>query len=192
MQNTYLLFLENPSHANYMKAINHVMNHKDYNPYSDDLDILTGFLDDQKYDEAIAHMNVNLLLSPRAHFFKRYAHQQKKNKEAAQSETFFADRILFCIQQSGDGTKASPYIISRISDERDFLDYLKEDFAKQALVKGDDEKVYDVISTQSGKDLYFDITKCYSMISQQFTDFGGEEKKENEQKQENKKWWKFW
>jgi hypothetical protein len=105
-----------------------------------------------------------------------------------------AQKIMEGISLTGDGTKKNPYIVSRVSDERDMLLYFQEEFMSQALIK-DENKVYDLVKCQSGKELYFDITTPYSKLQKLMHSDTFEspiQKMMDEQEVPKKKWWEFW
>ena len=74
------------------------------------------------------------------------------------------------ISLTGDGSDQNPYMITQISDERDFLMFLQEEFGSQQLDELED-RILDKIQCKSGKEVYFDITKAYLRL-QELTDKG--------------------
>lgn len=195
MQQDFFQFIQEPSKEAFLKSRAYVINHADYDPYSDDLDTMEGLLDTGKFEEAAEYRNINVLLYPKAHLYKSYALKKLNREDDAKSESVFAFIIMDCMELTGDGSKESPYIVTRISDERDFLMHLDEEFATQSLVT-EEGKYFDMITTQSGRAIYFDITDCYRRMQylmdsgKKKLSFGGG--KPVEAKQVKKSWWKFW
>ena len=64
MADNFLDFVMNPSREAFLASRGAVVNHEEYNPYSDDTSNLKDLLDAEKYDEVIAYNNINILLSP--------------------------------------------------------------------------------------------------------------------------------
>ncbi|WP_046758161.1 DUF4919 domain-containing protein [Kordia jejudonensis] len=163
MKDDFFDFLNEPTKEAFLKARAQIVAHEDYNPYSDDPTIIQDLLMQKEYEKVMNYTNINTILSPRVHLMKKYAATQLGREKDATSEDFLGYRILEGILATGDGSKEHPYMVLRVSDERDFLSFIGEEFASQALIK--EEKTYDCIHTQSGKSIYFDITDCYRKIA---------------------------
>lgn len=191
MADNFLDFVMNPSREAFLASRGTVVNHEEYNPYSDDIANLKELLDAEKYDEVINHNNINTLLSPRAHIYKKIALDQKGMENDAKSEMIFAQRILENIELTGNGTQAEPYVVTRVEDEHDFLTYLEEKFVAQSL-RYEDKKVLDAITTENGKEIWFDITMCYMKSPNFSMDDFLEMVQYYEYKENTKPWWKFW
>jgi hypothetical protein len=84
-----------------------------------------------------------------------------------------------------------PYLITRMSDERDLLTYLNEEFASQSLVT-ENNRFYDLITTQSGNRIYFDITTSYTSMQNLVDDGKMDLSFLSEEPVNEKKWWQFW
>jgi len=195
MKEGFFDFMMEPSKESFLASRKYIVEHEDYDPYSDDLDELNLLLDQEKYKEASEFSALNLILSPRAHLLKNYALDKLQNEQGAKAEHILAMRIMECIELTGDGSQASSYIVTRISDEKDMLLYLGEAMLSQAL-QSFENKYFDVITTQSGKTIYFDITDCYTRLPYIFEKKKSSESKPdtNQKKSESSKknWWKFW
>lgn len=201
MTDDFFDFLTEPTKEAFLKARNYVIEHEEYNPYSDDTSTIQDLLQKEAFEDVLKYTNINVILSPRVHLMKKYAATQLGREKDATSEYFLGHRILEGIESTGDGSKENPYLVLRVSDERDFLGFIGEEFKSQALVKED--KTYDLITTQSGKSIYFDITDSYKKIasfsfSDMLNSLGDDEEDEGFQeekvvvKEKKKKWWKFW
>lgn len=160
MTEEFFLFITETTKENFLSSQRAVQMSDDYDPYSNDLDAMTKLLDANKLEETIAFNTVNIILSPRAHLYKSFALEQLGRKEEAKSETILAQKIMEGISITGYGSMRYPYFITQISDERDFLMYIKEEFEKQELMQGDNV-VFDKVTCKSGRDVYFDITIPY-------------------------------
>ncbi|WP_111684154.1 DUF4919 domain-containing protein [Winogradskyella tangerina] len=195
MTDDFFKFILETNKENFTNSQKEIFSDKDYNPYSNDLEVLEEFLSTQQFDKAVAFNNINLLLSPRAHFYKNYALEKLGKEKDAQSELVFAHKIMEGICTTGDGTEENPYLVTRISDERDILSYLSEEKESQMLVQKDG-KYFDLLNCKSGKAIYFDITTPYTKM-QELMDSGkislfGSEEAEEDASASNKKWWQFW
>jgi hypothetical protein len=160
MTGDFFKFISETTKENFMRSQKAVQMSDDYDPYSEDLKKMTKLLDENKLEETVAFNTVNIILSPRAHLYKSFALEQLGRAEEAKSETILAQKIMEGISITGYGTLRYPYFITQISDERDFLMYLKEEFVSQELMSGDNV-VFDKITCKSGKMVYFDITIPY-------------------------------
>lgn len=156
-------FIRETNKENFLQAQSIIINHEDYDPYSEDLNILENLLDEEQYSEVINYNDINIMLSPKAHLYKSYALQQIGNEKDARMETIIAHKILEGISLTGDGTLEFPYIVTRISDERDFLRYLEEESKMQSLIKSND-KTIDLLECVSGKQFHFDITNSFKRM----------------------------
>lgn len=78
-----------------------------------------------------------------------------------------------------------------MSDERDMLAYLDETFASQSLV-AENNRFYDLITTQSGKRIYFDITTSYTKMQNLVDDGEMDLSFLTDEPVNEKKWWQFW
>lgn len=153
-------FIENPTEENFLKLQLEVTSSEEYNPYSFEIYELESLLDDEKFEEVVQYENINTILSPSFHFLKNYALEQLNRFEEAEIEYEIATSLLLGIESTGNGTKEAPFIITRISDENDILMSLAENKSSQNLIEIDNT-YFDVIKCESGKEIYFDITKPY-------------------------------
>ena len=183
----FFSFMITPDKELFLKSRDIVINHEDYNPYSDDLSEIEKMLDNNDFDKVIEYNNINVLLSPRVHLYKNYALKQMGNEDDAKSELILAQRIVENIALTGNGSMELPYIVTRVSDERDLLNYLEETFRGQSLIFENDI-YYDRIDTVSGRQIYFNITDCYLKIKN--TSF--DDLLSQIQEKPKKKWWKIW
>lgn len=172
----FFKFIVESTKENFLKSRESVITHEKYNAYSNDFEVLSKLMEQEKYEEVIAYNEINSLLSPLAHLVKRQAFLQMGEEKQAELELIAAQKILECIELTGEGTLENPYLITNILDERDFLGFLGERFASQVLIQNK-EKSYDLITTESGKEIYFDITDAFAKL---------------EKAKPAKKWWKIW
>jgi len=167
-QETVFDFVKNPTKENFLKSRELVINSPDYDPYSEDLTIMEKLFEDKAYEKLNYYVTVNVLLSPKAHFIKYLSLKETGNTKAAESIMFICYHILNCIEKTGDGTMQNPYIVTRVSDETDFLQFhLRKKHVQQKLIESEG-KYMDVLTLEDGSELYFDITVPYRRIAFSF------------------------
>lgn len=72
------------------------------------------------------------------------------------------------------------------------LKYFQEEFISQSLIKNND-KIFDLIRCQSGREIYFDITVPYKRKETIMNDNNGELSSSIQKfTLTKKKWWQFW
>ncbi|MCA6068663.1 DUF4919 domain-containing protein [Chryseobacterium sp. RG1] len=164
-QETVFDFVKDPTKENFLRSRELIITNPDYDPYSDDLDIMEKLFEDKEYDKLNYYVTINVLLSPRAHFIKYFSLKQIGNTKAAEGILFICHNILSCIEKTGDGALQNPYIVTRVSDEKDFLElHLRKKYTQQRLMQHEG-KYLDVLTLEDGSEIYFDITVPYQRIS---------------------------
>ncbi|MCC3215404.1 MULTISPECIES: DUF4919 domain-containing protein [Chryseobacterium] len=184
-------FLADPTKETFLKCRELVINDPEYDPYSEDIENMQDLLNEGKFEEVIQYVNVNILLSPRAHIYKYFAYKELGEDKGRSIEMTIAQLIFECLEKTGDGTRDSPYIITRISDERDLIrhHFNKQDIS-QSLVR-DGNKIMDALTLDDGSQLYFDIKDPYKRMAFSFSKRNEQAESKEEQKPQKKKWWKF-
>lgn len=184
-------FLTDPTKETFLKCRELVINDPEYDPYSEDIENIQNLLNEGKFEEVIQYVNVNILLSPRAHIYKYFAYKELGDEKGRNIEMTIAQIIFECLEKTGDGTKESPYIITRISDERDLVrHHLNKQDVSQNLVK-DGDKIMDALTLDDGTQLYFDIKDPYQRLAFSFSKRNEQAESKDEEKPHKKKWWKF-
>ncbi|MDW9382276.1 DUF4919 domain-containing protein [Chryseobacterium sp. JV558] len=184
-------FLTDPTKETFLKCRELVINDPEYDPYSEDIEDLQDLLNEGKFEEVIQYVNVNILLSPRAHIYKYFAYKELGDEKGRNIEMTIAQIIFECLEKTGDGTKEFPYIITRISDERDLVrHHLNKQDVSQNLVK-DGDKIMDALTLDDGTQLYFDIKDPYQRLAFSFSKRNEQAENKDEEKLQKKKWWKF-
>ena len=184
-------FLTDPTKETFLKCRKLVINDPEYDPYSEDIENIQDLLNEGKFEEVIRYTNVNILLSPRAHIYKYFAYKELGDEKGRNIEMTIAQLIFECLEKTGNGTKDSPYIITRISDERDLVrQHLNKQDVSQSLVK-DGDKIMDALTLDDGTQLYFDIKDPYQRLAFSFSKRNEQAEHKAEEKPQKKKWWKF-
>ncbi|KAA0126182.1 hypothetical protein FY557_18595 [Chryseobacterium sp. SN22] len=186
-------FLTDPTKETFLKCREFVINDPAYDPYSEDTGNVQDLLNGGKFKEVISYVNVNVLLSPSVHIFKYFAHRELGDERAMHIEMSIAQTLFECIEKTGDGTRSLPYIVTRISDERDLIRYHfnKED-TMQRLIKTEDQ-ILDILSLTDGSEVCFDISVPYRRIAFSFSKRNTEKEKAEQkvEKPTKKNWWNF-
>ena len=156
-------FISNPTKETFLKSRDMIINHPAYNPYSDDLEKIESLLEESDFKSVLDYKNINILLSPTAHLMKGYAARQLNDENMIEAEYDFADILINCIKLTGNGTKTLPYIVTRVEDEYELLYSLQEKGSSQNLIM-EGGKTFDLIKTEGGNEIYFDITDCYAKL----------------------------
>jgi len=184
-------FLTDPTKETFLKCRELVINDPEYDPYSEDIENMQDLLNEGKFEEVIRYVNVNILLSPRAHIYKYFAYKELGDEKGRSIEMTITQLIFECLEKTGNGTKDSPYIITRISDERDLVrHHLNKQDVSQNLIK-DGDKIMDALTLEDGTQLYFDIKVPYQRLAFSFSKRNEQAENKEEEKPQKKKWWKF-
>ncbi|MEE6127554.1 DUF4919 domain-containing protein [Chryseobacterium arthrosphaerae] len=182
-------FLTDPTKETFLKCREVVINDPGYDPYSQDTENMQDLLNSGKFEDVIQYVNINILLSPSAHIYKYFAYKELGNEKARNVEMMIVQTLFECLEKTGDGTRKSPYIVTRISDERDLIrhHFNKQDVS-QWLIR-DEDKIIDVLKLDDGTEVCFDIKTLYHRLAFSFN----KRKKESgtEEKAQTKKWWNF-
>jgi hypothetical protein len=184
-------FLTDPTKETFLKCLELVINDPEYDPYSEDLENMQDLLNKGKFEEVILYKNVNILLSPRAHIYKYFAYKELGDEKGRNIEMTIAQFIFECLVKTGEGTQDAPYMITRISDERDIVrQHLNKKDVSQNLIR-DGDKIMDVLTMDDGTQLYFDIKVPYQRLAFSFSKRNEQAENKEEEKHRKKKWWKF-
>ncbi len=184
-------FLTDPTKETFLKCRELVINDPEYDPYSEDLENMQDLLNKGKFEEVILYKNVNILLSPRAHIYKYFAYKELGDEKGRNIEMTIAQFIFECLVKTGEGTQDAPYMITRISDERDIVrQHLNKKDVSQNLIR-DGDKIMDVLTMDDGIQLYFDIKVPYQRLAFSFSKRNEQSENKEEEKHRKKKWWKF-
>jgi hypothetical protein len=171
MREKFVEFLQSPSGETYLAIREAIVQLPVYNPYSDEAAEIKGLMDKGELEGArakIAASMPNLLLSPGTHMLMSYIAIESKDDELAEMERFIASALCEGILDTGGGTKESPYVVLRTSDEHDVLQYLGQQLKKQSLIH-DEEQHLDLTKCTDGSEMWFDVSDAYSRLQEAFT-----------------------
>jgi hypothetical protein len=171
MKQELTTFLQDPNKENFLAIRGLVRDHTSYAPYSKDLSEIETALFQSEFDRAqqlLKNAFPNLLLSPRAHLLLAVLARKHEEIQRMEVETFFANACARGIVATGDGSEQAPYLVLRVEDERDVLKFLEKKLRKQSLLHKDDKHL-DLIETEDGLSLWFDITDAYNTLTRSST-----------------------
>jgi hypothetical protein len=156
----------NPNAKDYEEAIRLLATSGQYRPWSKDRDQIDNFVDNGAIDAAYHlydNSMPNLALSPGAHIMAWGIARSAGNKTAESYYWHMATGITKSILQTGDGTRAHPWLVSRTSDEYDLLklEFGMKTVATWELVTEKDGRHLDHLRTTDGHDYWFNWTYLY-------------------------------
>lgn len=154
-------YLASPTLDKFMSLRDAVMGSDGFNPYSSEMDDNQQLLDSDEHEKILGFVSENLwpnhLLSPRAHLHMAHACIKLGKEDQAELEGLMYERLLQGIELTGTGTKEEPFLVTRTSDEYDYLREHRLTLNSQGLIEIDDRE-FDVMSTKEQGDIWFDIT----------------------------------
>ncbi|MGK7924152.1 MAG: DUF4919 domain-containing protein [Spirulina sp.] len=166
MKELFDKFLELSDRESYLAVRTAIVSSKSYDPYSDEIDEIDELLSMGKLEEALQKLFAsmpNLLLSPRAHLMRSCIAKQSNDEQVAQTASVIAATCYQGILATGDGSKDSPYIVVRITDEYDILQYLDKQIEMQSLYS-DKKQHFDKFECKDGTEIWFDITDVHNKL----------------------------
>lgn len=172
MGELFARFLESPDRESYIAVRTALVSSDYYDAYSNEMDGLDQLLDAGKFEEASRKLTdsmPNLLLSPWAHFIMSFIADKLNDEKGAHAESLIAAACCKGILATGDGTKDKPYIVVRVSDEYDVLQYVGKGLELQSLIH-DGNRHFDLVKCRDGSELWFDITDAFNKRREVFGD----------------------
>ena len=163
MQSLYHEYLKAPSRSNYLILRDACLNDADYDPCSRELDAIEHLVEEGVWDLAglaIGDALPNLLLSPRLHLLAAHVSRAQGHHDAAEFESATALALVQGILSTGDGSKDTPYLVTRTSDEVDVCQRLGK-FSERHLPQHKDGRNLDELKTSDGDAIWFDMTEPY-------------------------------
>ncbi|MDO5737094.1 MAG: DUF4919 domain-containing protein [Propionibacteriaceae bacterium] len=110
----------------------------------------------QEARNAVLSVMPGSFLSPAAHTALSRAYLGLGDDEAADRERSFARASLVSILNSGDGTRDSPWVVLRITDEYDVVAAMGTRVSTQS-VEQRGSRVLDELTTEDGQALWFEL-----------------------------------
>ena len=152
-------YLVCPSLQKYLVAVETLQGSSCYSPYSSELCEVNRLIESNNLDCAhqfLLKNSCNLILSPIFHMTMAFFFNRQRQVKKMKYSYLIATNCIKGILSSGDGTKEKPYLITRVSDEHDVLNYLGKTLTLQSLVKVED-KAYDRLQCVDKTVLWFEL-----------------------------------
>lgn len=171
----FMALVEEPNGKNYLAARTTLRTSTSYRPYSNHLEKTHELLETDLLTEAVDLLMAalpNLLLSPRVHRLLAIIAIKLEDREQAEMEVWMSHACCQGILGTGDGTPAEPYLVLRIEDEYDVLEYLEKQMTMQRLMENDGRH-FDIITCDDESEIWFDVTDLRSqgMSQEDLDDF---------------------
>ena len=150
-------------HLSFLELRKSVVDSNDYDPDSTEMDEaieLENIFDYQGAIDRLLKSGDNFVLSPRFHIHLSDLFNKISDEDGAYSEWILAISCLKGILSTGEGTENNPYLVLRISDEKDILDYLEYKPLTQKIIKKGN-KHFDIFECENGNDCWFDISDFF-------------------------------
>lgn len=169
MRDLLLALASAPSRETYLELYRALVAQPGYAPYSRELAELEELVERGELEAAanlITTAMGNLILSPRAHSLASRLYDGLGDSQGAQMERVLTSACLRGITSTGDGSFEAPYLVARVSDERDVANALDQRVEGSSL-HSDGERHYDALHLADGSKLWFDITDAYNRLQSQ-------------------------
>ena len=114
MLESFIKFVESPRRDYYLALRNALISSDEYDPNSDDIfdaEELVNQMAFQAAQDKLHDSMPNLLLSPRAHYLLARTAERIGDMQSTQMESLITSACLKGIAATGDGSKASPYLV---------------------------------------------------------------------------------
>lgn len=167
MQQLLLTYLKDPNPGTFLVLRSAHLAQEGLNPYSGSLDPVSKLLASGAYEEAARlisrHLIPNYLLSAGTHLELAYAYAELGRKDKANFERFLATQLVLGIEMTGQGTEKMPFLVTRTSDEYDYLIFRKHTPLAQEVVEKRGRRL-DRIETKGREVFWFDITEIHGIL----------------------------
>ena len=154
-------YIENPVLEEFLKLRAGVLFEPEFNPEADDLAPVEELVAGGKFAEVIERIRTaiwpNYMLSPGAHVQLGFSLQKEGREREANVERGIAALLLRGIELTGDGSENSPFLVTRTSDEYDYLFAKQLQFASYTEIEKDGRQL-DCILVRDKGPLFFDVT----------------------------------
>jgi len=167
MQQLLLTYLKDPNPGTFLVLRSAHLAQVGLNPYSGSLDPVSKLLAGGAFEEASRlisrHLIPNYLLSAGTHLELAYAYAEMGQRDKANFERYLATQLVLGIEMTGKGTERMPFLVTRTSDEYDYLIFRKQTPLAQTIVEKRGRKL-DRIETRGGGVFWFDITEIHQIL----------------------------
>ena len=160
MREPFIEYLKSPTPEAFLKVRQAIIDSPTYDPYGASLEPVEELLGQERWtdaQEAMLAVMEDLMLTPRAHLCAGYIAEQLGDDKAAEMERMLAAACVEGILGTGDGTQEKPYLVTRVNEEYDVMQYLGKQMTQQSLTESDGVPM-DRIQCSDGTELWFDIS----------------------------------
>lgn len=170
LKKLFVEFLQAPTQETFLNVRHAVLADEQFDPYTDAIDGVPKMMEAGELEQALEVMKnalfPHIVLSPGAHLNIAFIlHKLGREKDAA-FEHHISQLLQKAIEETGDGTEGRPYLVTRTSDEYDYLFAHELEAKTQALAKSPDgAREYDVLTTTTGQQIWFDVTDIRKVLA---------------------------
>ncbi len=168
MDHLFVGYLQDPTPGNFLALRQALLETPGFDPYSRDLARADHFFSANQFDAAEQELRQRMrpshILSAGTHLKLALVYQRLGRQEEMERERAIAIRCAEGVLSTGDGSPERPYLVTRTSDEYDVLAMRRLTFASQALRQDEGARRLDVVRTQEGPELCFDITDIFELL----------------------------
>lgn len=152
-----------PNHLSFLELRQLVIESEKYDP--DSITLLEAVEakesgDPQRAIDLLIESHENFLLTPFFHFYFADLYKSIGDEEGYISSTGLGVACIDGILSTGNGTEEKPYLVLRISEEKDILNVLGHEPITQSIVRKED-KHFDVFECEKGLKYWFDISDFF-------------------------------
>jgi hypothetical protein len=154
-------FLQHPTHNRWLSLREQLISHADFAPHSHEWRQLEEAFAEGGYERVMTlgdPLAQRGCLSPRFHFLVGVAAEELGDPERADWHQQCARLCLTALLQSGAGSRKDPYLCTYPWDCYDILRVLGRQAQGQRLIQYEG-RWFDVLATESGQDVWFDVTE---------------------------------
>jgi hypothetical protein len=123
----FAAFVKRPIQEAFLLLRTLLINLPPYQPYTNEIQRVEELFEEGQFPKARAAANKtmpNYLLTPRIHLIAALTADKQEDYEARETERMAYQACIEGILGTGDGTEASPYLITHVTDEYDILSWL--------------------------------------------------------------------
>jgi hypothetical protein len=162
----FLSFLQNPTRDSYIRLADLMSASADYDPYSNELSSLEHLIETQQFSDVmrqVPEIMSRWVLNPRIHMIGSMAASRMGDETTAKMEGMLALGCLRGLASTGDGTRERPYVVTYTADEYDLM-ISQDKEAKGQMLVDEGDKPCDVMRFEDGSEMWFDISRPYSVL----------------------------
>ncbi len=160
-------FLTHPTETRFRSLQRMVMADRDYDPLAQTILQLESRLHAMEAESLLAEIeDLSWIwqLCPRLHFVQARTYEDLGQQDRMATCVATMQNCLRGLLSTGDGSKNAPFAVTFLTDQRDVLRVIGEEFRVQQLVRVND-RCCDVITSHDGCEVWFDVTEIVARLS---------------------------